>query len=893
MRLSMARLVRPARLAWIAGSACLAASGCPARRDASDVTPMVHVSPGAASRWGAALGREPGRPTGAPARAARVHVMLPGEALGGPNAIGRPGDLVLENDQVVFVVDQLGSSTGFAESGGNVVDAADARTRLDELGQIFTFFGTFPRQAVYDRLSSSSSGATADGAAWIEARGRELRQPSLVVTTRYTLRPPDRALLIETTLENTDASPAELPALGDAIQWGGAEKVAPGRPRGFKGASTGPYVGGVGRFTSYALTSTEGAVAAQSGSSWTDTAQRERVTIAPHGSTRYARIFLVGERADTSSLVGELAQAAGASVGDLRVVLPEGTALPTGAVVTLRAAGSQEALTLAPPFVATLPVGAYSVGMAGDHATAGATAAPTDVDGGATPKTVEVGSGAETRVDLSVPPAATLEVHCVGVGVGGADAERAPVPCKVTFAGSGPTPTPDFGPGHAAGPARNQATSGDGTTRVALASGAYTVTASRGPEYALASVQVALAPGAARSVDLTLVRVVDTRGYIACDFHQHTMASADAPVTEHDRVIGNAAEGVEAAIASEHNAVVDLEPIVRELHLDRDLVEIAGDELTSDADRRPWGHANAFPLPFDPSRPNGGAPPLRGPPQGPDGARADLTPASIFAWIRANVPGDHVIQVNHPRSGNNGYFDLLQFDRTRGAGASPAYDGAFDAIEVWNGRNLEARSRVVDDWRALLRTGHAVTPTANTDTHGIVGQEAGYPRTMVRVADDAHLDTWDAARTADLVRGVKGLRDVVLTNGPMLRVTANGAPVGGVARGRVVTVRAHVECAAWVDVDAVRVVRASGADTSSDDDPAWKPVTLAPLPSGARAADVTFVVHADADDALFVVATGHRPLAPVLGGDERDIRPWAMTGAIWVDADGDGRALGR
>ena len=72
--------------------------------------------------------------------------------------------------------------------------------------------------------------------------------------------------------------PVDGLSLGDAIQWGGAEKIAPGKPRGFRGPSTGPYVGGVGRFTSYAITSTEGAVDATSGSTWTDTAQRAAVT---------------------------------------------------------------------------------------------------------------------------------------------------------------------------------------------------------------------------------------------------------------------------------------------------------------------------------------------------------------------------------------------------------------------------------------------------------------------------------------------------------------------------------------------------------------------------------------------------------------------------------------
>jgi hypothetical protein len=34
-------------------------------------------------------------------------------------------------------------------------------------------------------------------------------------------------------------------------------------------------------------------------------------------------------------------------------------------------------------------------------------------------------------------------------------------------------------------------------------------------------------------------------------------------------------------------------------------------------------------------------------------------------------------------------------------------------------------------------------------------------------------------------------------------------------------------------------------------------------------------------------------MTPVLGGDPKEITPFAMTGAIWIDADGDGESLGR
>jgi hypothetical protein len=836
-----------------------AIAGCPAP---ADTMPLIHVSPAAAGRLAAILD--------APLPGARVHLLRAGEELRGPNAIGRPGDYVLENDAVVFVIDRLGSSTGFAESGGNVVDAADATVRADELGQLFTYFGVFPRQAVYDSIST---GTGQDGSAWVEARGRELYEAGLSVTTRYSLGLRDRALRIETRVANTGNAAVTLPGLGDAIQWGGAEKIAPGKTLGFKGDSHGAFVGGVGRFASYAMAGLDGELDATSGGTWTDTMIQRAVSIPPHGEARYARLLVVGARADSASVVADRLRAAGLPVGEVEVdlVSPPGGAgveVPfdawlsakdmSGVELTIRPSGSPARL------VAALPVGRWTLAYAGGGGRAGVDIA-----------TVEVGAARSTRATLGVTAPAGMHVRCV-------DAEGAPSPCKATFERVDGGPVPDLGPPHVAGPARHQATTASGDVEVALAPGAYRVTVSRGPEFALSQADVTLAPGGHGEVKLSLRRVVDTTGYLGCDFHQHTMLGADSPVATRDRVIANAAEGVEIAVASEHNTVADLEPLVRELGLARELVSISGDELTTDASVHAWGHANVWPLPFEPGEPRGGAPPVR-----------DRSPAELFGQIRRQVTtsataataADFVVQINHPRSGKTGYFDLAGFDAATGEGTMPGYEAHFDAVEVWNGRNIEARSKVLGDYLVLLRTGHAVTPVADTDTHGIVGQEAGYPRTYVRVSDDGHLDGWDSQRSAELVHAVKSLRDVVLTNGPMLRVSAGGVPVGGTVHGSRVTVRVHVESAPWVDVDELRVVRAS-----SPDRPEVKTLTLAPMASGAHGADVTFALDVHSADAFVVIASGKKPLAPVLGSTAGDaeITPWAMSGAIWVDAKAPG-----
>jgi hypothetical protein len=792
--------------------------------------------------------------------------MQPGEALGGPNAIGVPGDLVLENDQVVFVIDRLSGAVGFAESGGNIVDAADATTRKDELGQLFTYFGDFPRQGVYDTLTS---GTDPDGEAWVEATGVELREPAISVRTRTRLRPTDRGAIIETTLKNTGSAPIELPGLGDAIQWGGAEKVAPGKASGFTGASSGPWVAGVGRFVSYGVAPTQGTIDATSGSSWTDTLVRGKVRLGPGASVSFQRLFVVGERADTSSVVSSIALTSGQPLADIAITLVAAPGKPSlaptdDARVSVRDATGAERLTMhahgnPPQIKGALPSQRWTLAYAGGGGRAGVGAIDVDAKIGTT-----------TSAALSVAEGGSAGVECVAVG-------GAPMPCKVTFERTDRGPAPDFGPASAAGPARSQVTTADGKVSVPLAVGAYRVTASRGPEYTLAQADLSISPGQRASLVLSPRRVVVTDGYLACDFHQHTMLGTDAPVSTRDRVISNVAEGVEVAVASEHNWVADLEPIVRELGLERTLISISGDELTSDASEHAWGHANAWPLRHDSTKARGGAPDVR-----------TRTLAELVDDLRRSSPEDFVLQINHPRSGHTGYFDLTGFDRRTGLGTVPGYEARFDALEVWNGRNVTARDRILLDFLALLSAGRPVTPTADTDTHSIVGQEAGYPRTYVRVADDGPLDPWGPERTRDLVRGVKDRRDVVLTNGPMLRVTANGVPVGGVARGRRLHVKVHVESAPWVVVNEVRVMRASAPAQ-----PDVKTIRESLLPSGALAADVTFELGATSDDAFVVIATGDVTLAPVLASaTAAEISPWAMTGALWIDADGDGRVLG-
>jgi len=109
---------------------------------------------------------------------------------------------------------------------------------------------------------------------------------------------------------------------------------------------------------SYALTSTAGSIEAVSGTSWTETAQRKKVALAAHERTTYARVLVVGARADTASLVGEPALAAGLPVGEVNVTVPGAV---TGTMLLLTPEGSSQPITVVQPFEAVLPEDRYWV----------------------------------------------------------------------------------------------------------------------------------------------------------------------------------------------------------------------------------------------------------------------------------------------------------------------------------------------------------------------------------------------------------------------------------------------------------------------------------------------------------------------------------------------------
>ncbi|RME06885.1 MAG: hypothetical protein D6812_00985, partial [Deltaproteobacteria bacterium] len=280
------------------------------------------------------------------------------------------------------------------------------------------------------------------------------------------------------------------------------------------------------------------------------------------------------------------------------------------------------------------------------------------------------------------------------------DEGGAPLPAKVTFLGREGTPSPDFGSSTSAAGSGNIVYSTRGSGAVALAPGRYRAVFSRGIEYGIVERDFEITGEEEVLLEGTLTRVVDTRGYLSGDFHIHAAPSFDSKTPLEDRIVTLVGEGVEIAVATDHNQVTDYTPEVERLGVTAWLHPVVGNEITTAS----WGHFNAFPL-------------------DPTGERVNPVglPSDLFADIHA-APGDELIQVNHPREPKMGYFNHGLLDPETMVAAHPAFDPNFDAIEVLNSKELygleagpKARSSVFHDWMAFLDRGIVYTATGNSD----------------------------------------------------------------------------------------------------------------------------------------------------------------------------------
>ena len=293
------------------------------------------------------------------------------------------------------------------------------------------------------------------------------------------------------------------------------------------------------------------------------------------------------------------------------------------------------------------------------------------------------------------------------------DAREQHIPCKLTFVGEDGAGKPDpmLGDAYLPGDLAQVVFADDGMGELELEPGRYLVQISRGPEYSIDEHTLTVEPGVSVRINGHIARVVDTTGWVSGDFHQHMYGSPDSGLSYHDRVLTNLCEGVEYVVASDHDMITDLRPMIEALGATEFIKSSAGDELTTIEQ----GHFNGWPLAFDPSAPEDGAVDWQMP-SPTDSATFDnpslyqelnvFTPANIFDALRdagTYGPDDTVVQINHYRDGMLGYTYQFMVDVETGEPTSELnylllmhprinmdfFDWDFNAMEVSNGKRQD------------------------------------------------------------------------------------------------------------------------------------------------------------------------------------------------------------
>ena len=185
--------------------------------------------------------------------------------------------------------------------------------------------------------------------------------------------------------------------------------------------------------------------------------------------------------------------------------------------------------------------------------------------------------------------------------------------------------------------------SGEGVAEIEP--GTYEVVVSRGPEYSIDRVRVTVGGGSEAVIAAQIRREVDTSSWIAADTHLHAEPSFDSGMKLERRVTHAVVEGVELAVATDHDIVTDYSPAVIALDV-QDLIKTAvGVEVST----LELGHITAFPLKYDGL-------------DIPDHSAPDWhcrMGGEINAEVDTHFDGDGVRIMAHPRDGFIGYISQL------------------------------------------------------------------------------------------------------------------------------------------------------------------------------------------------------------------------------------------
>lgn len=265
------------------------------------------------------------------------------------------------------------------------------------------------------------------------------------------------------------------------------------------------------------------------------------------------------------------------------------------------------------------------------------------------------------------------------------------------------------------------ALTGDAT--LSVPPGEHRVIVTRGYEWELFDQTLTVAAGETLEVPVTLEHSVDSTGWMCADFHIHSWFSADSDDAVETKVKSAIADGLEIPVSSEHEWIIDFQPVVESLGMTKWARGMPSEELTTFA----WGHFGVVPLYPKTDRVNNGAIEWIG-----------RKPPAMFADVQSQ-PEDPVFIINHPSGGGFGaYFSSAGYKAETGSSTNAElWSDDFDAVEVFNDSDLESnRKDSLEDWFGLLNHDKTVWAVGSSDSHHIRTSPVGYPRTCLYFGSD-------------------------------------------------------------------------------------------------------------------------------------------------------------
>jgi len=805
-----------------------------------------------------------------------IEIGSEGQLIGGPKAEGRPGDYLIYNDRVGFVIAGVRPASGFSPFGGVVEDAGVIRVENGEqrwynvMGDTyFSFYkggdpllGSRLFAPVKSKIAEDGSG----GVAAVRFYGRDaefqLRKEQFLIPSSplnaklmvdYILEPGSSVLEIRATVVNDRSTPVTVGVANMLLMGDGAPLFS--RGAGFNkdlmDGKSFPWFAAPAGKVSYSWFIPGGEMEVHSRIGRLVVSKIGSIS-APADDSASLSIFLAVGDGDVASALERMYESIDGSkygvIAGKCVSASTGKPAPhvTVHVFTDRGEYENQAVSGADgSFRLALPAGSYIL-QAGLY----------EIDD-SEKVAVDVASGLEKTLEIKTGDPAVLDIEV-------RDGTGKPIPATVSFKALNKIPSRFdssvyFVNRNGGGFYKNYFAHG-GRGEVAIKPGRYDVYVSHGFEYEYKKIELEAGPGERIVKRVSLDRVVDTGGYLCGDFHLHAAPSFDSDDKLDEKVAGLAAAGVEVPVSTDHDRNTDYTPSIARLGLVEIMKSIVGDELTT----KRLGHFNAYPLAYDPFRRNEGAVDWYG-----------MKGGEIFEAFRKDSPKDVVVQINHPRSPTLGYFALIGLDpETCKAAYADEFSLNFDTMEVLNGSNYDNMRRAALDWYCFLNRGKRVTGLGNSDSHRVFELQVGYPRNYVQSPAEEAGEMVEK----EFIRSIKDQK-VTVSAGPFITVEVNGGEGG---MGDVVTdtdgtveLGIKVQAASWVEVSKLRIVNGGGEEKVIEVMGSGSPVVFNGKVEMNQSADTWYVVYAEGTKDMFPVYPGKRP--------------FAFTNPVYIDADGNGK----